>query len=217
MLIRGKPTEIAKWPNGQPGIDIENGHNPVAITTGTTGYDRDRRDYIQTNGQVDITNPWVKGLKLTLQGAADKYIRRTKRFATPWSLYSWDKTSFEPDGVTPKLTRTIRSTFTDPQLTQSDEAELRINLVAMLSYDRTINDDHTIGVMAGIQKETREGDNFNAFRRNFISPNLQVLNVGGTAQQNVGGSGYERARLSYFGRAAYNFREKYLAEFLWRS
>lgn len=216
MLIRGKPTEIAKWPNGLPGIDIENGHNPVAITTGTTGYDRDRRDYIQTNGQVDITNPWVKGLKLTLQGAADKYIRRTKRYATPWSLYSWDKVSFEADGVTPKLTRTIRSTFTDPQLSQSDEAELRINLVAMLNYERTINDDHTIGVMAGIQKETREGDNFNAFRRNFISPNLQVLNVGGTAQQNVGGSGYERARLSYFGRAAYNFREKYLAEFLWR-
>ena len=216
MLIRGKPTEIAKWPNGLPGIDIENGHNPVAITTGTTGYDRDRRDYIQTNGQIDITNPWVKGLKFTLQGAVDKYIRRTKRYATPWSLYSWDKTSFEADGVTPKLTKTIRSTFTDPQLSQSDEAELRINLVAMLNYERTINDDHTIGVMAGIQKETREGDNFNAFRRNFISPNLQVLNVGGTAQQNVGGSGYERARLSYFGRAAYNFREKYLAEFLWR-
>lgn len=216
MLIRGKPTEIAKWPNGQPGIDIENGHNPVAITTGTTGYDRDRRDYIQTNGQIDITNPWVKGLKLTLQGAVDKYIRRTKRYATPWALYNWDKVSFEADGVTPKLTRTIRSTFTDPQLTQSDEAELRINLVAMLNYERTINDDHTIGIMAGTQKETREGDNFNAFRRNFISPNLQVLNVGGTAQQNVGGSGYERARLSYFGRAAYNFREKYLAEFLWR-
>jgi len=216
MLIRGKPTEIAQWPNGLPGIDIENGHNPVAITTGTTGYDRDRRDYIQTNGQVDITNPWIKGLKLTLQGAVDKYVRRTKRFATPWSLYTWDKVSFEADGVTPKLTKTVRSTFTDPQLSQSDEMELRINLVAMLNYERTINDDHTIGVMAGVQKETREGDNFNAFRRNFISPNLQVLNVGGTAQQNVGGSGYERARLSYFGRAAYNFKEKYLAEFLWR-
>ncbi len=33
---------------------------------------------------------------------------------------------------------------------------------------------------------------------------------------NNGGSAWERARLSYFGRAGYNFREKYLAEFLWR-
>ncbi|MFC0774198.1 TonB-dependent receptor [Terrimonas alba] len=216
MLVRGKPTEIAVWPNGLPGPDIENGENPVVITTGATGYDRNRRDYIQTNGQIDITNPWIKGLKLTLQGAADKYIGRTKRFATPWSLYTWDKVSFEADGVTPKLTRTVRSTFTDPQLTQSDEAELRTNLVAMLNYDRTFAADHTVGVMAGVQRETREGDNFFSFRRNFISPNLDVLNVGGTAQQNVGGTAYERTRLSYFGRAAYNFREKYLAEFLWR-
>ncbi len=216
MLVRGKPTEVAVWPNGLPGPDIENGENPVVITTGATGYDRNRRDYIQTNGQVEIRNPWVAGLKLTLQGAADKYIGRTKRFATPWSLYTWDKVSFEADGVTPKLTRTVRSTFTDPQLTQSDEAELRTNLMAMLNFDRTFSDDHTVGVMAGLQREAREGDNFFAFRRNFISPNLDVLDVGGTAQQNVGGSAYKRARLSYFGRAAYNFREKYLAEFLWR-
>src|SRR3546814_2993212 len=27
---------------------------------------------------------------------------------------------------------------------------------------------------------------------------------------------YQRARLSYFGRVGYNYKEKYLAEFLWR-
>lgn len=27
---------------------------------------------------------------------------------------------------------------------------------------------------------------------------------------------FKRARLSYFGRAGYNYKEKYLAEFLWR-
>jgi TonB-linked SusC/RagA family outer membrane protein len=217
MLIRGKPTEMAVWPNGLPGPDIENGQNPVVVTTGQTGYDRDRRDYFQTNGQIEIRNPWVEGLKFTLQGAADKLVRRTKRFQTPWALYFWDKVSYEDANKTiPKLTRTVRSTFSDPMLRLADEEELRINLTGMVNYDRVIGEGHTISFLAGVQKETRRGDNFFAYRRNFISPAVDQLNVGGTAQQDVGGTGFEQARLSYFGRAAYNYREKYLAEVVWR-
>ena len=223
MLIRGKPTEVAIWPRGEPGIDIENGQNPVVITTGVTGYDRNKRDYIQTNGQVELRNPWIEGLKITLQGAVDKFNARTKRWSTPWSLYSWDKVSYEADGY-PKLTKTVRSTFTDPQLRMQDEEELRIALTGMINYDKTFG-NHTIAVLAGIQRETREGDNFFAFRRNFISPAIDQLLVGGTVSQDLGNtptSGLttsifgEQARLSYFGRLAYNYQEKYLVEFLWR-
>ncbi|MBD0287507.1 MAG: TonB-dependent receptor, partial [Flavisolibacter sp.] len=224
MLIRGKPTEMAVWPNGLPGPDIENGQNPVVVTTGATGYNRNRRDYFQTNGQVELRNPWIEGLKLTLQGAADKFIGRTKVWQTPWALYTWDKISYEDAAKTvPKLTRTIRSTFTDPMLRLTDEDELRINLTGMLNYDRTFADIHTIALLAGVQKETRKGDNFFAYRRNFISTAVDQLSVGGTAQQDIGNNQSsstsifgEQARLSYFGRAAYNYREKYLAEFLWR-
>ena len=215
MLIRGKPTEIAVWPNGLPGPDIENGENPVVVTTGQTGYDRNRRDYFQTNAQLEIRNPWIEGLKVTLQGSADKLIGRTKRFETPWSLYFWDKVSFEADGKTPKLTPRVRSSFPDPRLTQRDDEEVRINLTGLINYDRTFR-SHTIALLGGIQKETRNGDNFFAFRRNFLSPAVDQLNVGGALQQNTGGTGFEQARLSYFGRAAYNYQEKYLAEFLWR-
>jgi hypothetical protein len=63
---------------------------------------------------------------------------------------------------------------------------------------------------------TDKEDDFNAYRTNFISPALDQLFAGGTQGQQVGGAGYERARLSYFGRVAYNYKEKYLAEFLWR-
>lgn len=222
MLIRGKPTEMAIWPNGEPGPDIENGENPVVITTGATGYDNNKRDYLQGNGQIDITNPWIKGLKFTFQGAADKFFGRSKVFRTPWSLYTWDRVSFEPDGVTPRLTRTVRSTFTDPSLRMQDEEELRMTLTGMVNYDRTFG-DHTVGFLAGIQKETRTGDNFFAFRRNFISPAIDQFLAGGTGLQDIGNSlnpgtsifGQE-ARLSYFGRVNYNYREKYLAELVWR-
>lgn len=216
MLMRGKPTEQEVWPNGLPGPDIENGQNPIVITTNATGYDKDKRDYFQSNGKVEFNIPGVAGLKLTGFGSVDKYIRRTKRWETPWSLYFWDdRTAFEADGVTPKLVKKIRSTFTDPRLTESQENQLNINLSGFLNYDKVFG-AHTVNFLAAVTKETINNENFNAFRRNFISPAIDQLFAGGDLQQNIGGGAFKRARLSYFGRVNYNYKEKYLAEFLWR-
>ncbi len=213
MLMRGLPTMPAFWPNGLPGPDIENGENPVVITTNQTGYDRDKRDYFQTNGNIEFTIPWVQGLKLTANAAVDKYIRRNKTWATPWYLYSWQQ-EYEADGVTPKLVKGKRGPA-EPNLNQGDENQLNILLGALLTYERTIGKHH-VSVLAGSNRETIQNDNFNAYRRYFISPAIDQMFAGGDAEKNNGGGAWERARLNYFGRVAYNFQEKYLAEFLWR-
>ena len=216
MLMRGKPTEQEIWPNGLPGPDIENGQNPIVITTNQTGYDKDKRDYFQTNGKVELLIPGVEGLKLTGFAALDKYYKRENRWETPWYLYFWDKVSYESDGVTPKLTKSVRSTFTDPRLTISEEDQLNVNLSGFINYDKTFG-AHTINLMAAVTRETIDNENFSAFRRNYISTTIDQLNAGGDdAQKSNSGTEYKRARLSYFGRVAYNYQEKYLAEFLWR-
>ncbi len=216
MLMRGRPGEPEVWPNGKPGPDIENGQNPYVITTNATGYYDNPADYVQANGGVEITNPWVKGLKLTLSGAIDKSTRTAKTWQTPWSLYYWDKKTFEADGVTPKLEGAIRSNFKDPRLTQSFSSVLNTNMTALLNYDHTFAGDHQLNVLAGVTKETFSGDNFQAFRRNYISPAIDQLFAGGSLQQSTDGSAYNRARLGYYGRAQYAFKQKYLAEFIWR-
>ena len=216
MLMRGRPTEPAVWPNGLPGPDIENGQNPIVITTNATGFNDNPTDYTQANGSVDITNPWVSGLKLTLSAAIDKTSSTSKTWQTPWTLYSWDKVSYEADGTTPKLVGAIRSNFTDPRLSQSYRSVLNTNLTAMLSYDKKIGANHNLSFLAGVTKETFKGEFFLASRRNYISPAVDQLFAGGSLQQNTDGSGYERARLGYYGRAQYNYKEKYLAEFIWR-
>ncbi|MET7259423.1 SusC/RagA family TonB-linked outer membrane protein [Dyadobacter jiangsuensis] len=222
MLMRGKPTEIAIWPDGRPGPDIENGQNPAVITTNTTGYNNDKRDYIQTNGQLDIDVPGVPGLKVTAMAAIDKQMRRQKSFQKPWTLYYWDKKTYEADGTTPLLTGTVRSTFNDPRLTETSSQELSIQLTGQASYEKTFG-SHSFNAMVGAQRETVDADGFFAYRRYFISPVVDQLFAGGTPEQNIGNSGtnngdlYKRARLSYFGRVGYNFKEKYLAEFLWRA
>ena len=215
MLMRGKPTEPEIWPNGLPGPDIENGQNPIVITTNQTGYDHDKRDYFQTNGKIEINIPGVEGLKLTGTASVDKSFFNRKLWQTPWYLYTWDKKSYEADGVTPLLTKSVRSTYTDPRLTLSNTTALNILLGGMLNYDKKIG-PHTINLLAAVTRETVSSDNFNAFRRYFISPALDQLFVGGDQQKDNTGGAYNRARLSYFGRVAYNYKEKYLAEFLWR-
>ncbi|ULQ51565.1 SusC/RagA family TonB-linked outer membrane protein [Flavihumibacter fluvii] len=216
MLMRGRPTEPEVWPNGKPGPDIENGQNPYVITTNATGYQKNPTDFFQSNGSLDITNPWVKGLKLTLSAAVDKSTTVNKIWQTPWTLYTWDKITYEDDGTTPLLVGSIRSNFTDPRLTQTYGQIINTNLTGMLSYDRKFGEGHTINLLAGVTKEEFKGENFLAFRRNFISPAIAQLFAGGSLGQNTDGGGYNRARLGYYGRAQYNYKEKYLAEFVWR-
>ncbi|GLU55573.1 SusC/RagA family TonB-linked outer membrane protein [Dyadobacter frigoris] len=230
MLMRGKPTEIAIWPNGLPGPDIENGQNPALITTNSTGYIRDKRDYVQTNGSVEVLIPGVTGLKVTGSAAIDKKFGRVKNFAQPWKLYYWDKKTYEADGVSPLLTGSVRSTFNDARLTETSSQELSVLLTGQVNYDKTFG-AHAFNVMAGVQHEKVDADGFFAYRRYFISPVADQLYAGGNLEQNIGNSGsvtvngttynntdiYQRARLSYFGRLGYNYKEKYLAEFLWRA
>lgn len=213
MQMRGKPQQQAYWPNGLPGPDIENGENPVVITTDLSGYDRQKQDYIQTNGSLDIQIPWVKGLKITGTAAIDKRLGTRKLWQIPWTLYQ-QGSGFEADGTTPKLVASKRGPA-EPNLNQSYDDQLNILLGTVATYERTFG-SHGLTVLAGTNTETIEGNNFNAFRRYFISPALDQMFAGGDLERNNGGGGYETARINYFGRVAYNFKEKYLAEFLWR-
>jgi len=215
MLMRGRPTDPEVWPNGLPGPDIENGQNPIVITTSQTGYDKDKRDYFQVNGKAEFLIPWVPGLKLTGTATADHENRLEKVWQTPWYLYFWDHATYQADGKTPLLTKSMRSTFTSPQLGQTNYEYLDILLSGFLNYDKTVG-DHTINFLAAVTKETHDENDFNAYRTNFISSADDQLFAGGSVGQSVGGKAYNRAKLSYFGRVAYNYKEKYLAEFTWR-
>lgn len=212
MQMRGKPNEPAFWPDGRPGPDIENGENPVVITTDATGYDRDTRNYFQTNSTLTIKIPWVDGLKFQGTASVDKLSQFNKRWETPWTLYQ--KGSGLDANGNPNLVATERGPA-EPRLRQSNVNQLNILLGGVFTYDKKIG-NHGIQALAGTNKETVEGDNFMAYRRFFISESIDQMFAGGDAEKDNGGGAFERARLNYFGRVAYNYKEKYLAEFLWR-
>ena len=214
MVMRGKPTFPAYWPNGMPGPDIEYGDNPVVISTDATGYDKDKYYALTTNLKLNITIPWVKGLSLSGNASIDKGFDFRKTWYTPWYLYTWDGSTLGPDGQ-PLLVKGKRG-FDDARLNEYSRDQLNTTLYGLVNYERTIAEDHDVKVLVGAERRKGDGDYFNAYRRFFQSTAVDQLFAGGSAEINNGGSGFVNARMSYFGRVNYAYQSKYLAEFVWR-
>lgn len=220
---RGRPTDPAFWPNGLPGPAQEYGRNPAVAASDITGYDKDRRYYIQTNAYAEITQPWIEGLKLNLNIAYDKFLMQRKKWFQPWTLYSWDGVSLEGDGVTPKLSPGLNyPDHPDPRLDMYSEDQTNMVLGGILSYDKTFG-SHTINLLVGMEKDQSDNAYFEAMRRYYLSTAVQLFDAGGDKEKNATSKSndewdknWKRARMNYFGRVAYNYKEKYLAEFVWR-
>jgi len=212
--LRSYPTMPAYWPNGLPGPDIERGENPAVMATDATGYDKDKRYIFGSRLNLSIDIPWVKGLSVSADASADKNILNDKLWCTPWTLYTWDHTTYDDKG-NPELIGGLRG-YAEPRLKQSMEDEQQLMFNVRVKYERTIAEKHNVGILVGSERITGNDMNFWAYRRYYISDEIQELYVGGEDEKDNSGSSEKNARLNYFGRLNYNFLQKYLAEFVWR-
>lgn len=214
MLRRGKPNMHAYWPNGLNGPDIEYGNNPVVVTTNQTGYDRNKTTVLENRANIDVQIPWVEGLSVTASAALDRTMVNDKLWRTPWYLYSWDRESYDASGQ--PILSVGQKGYSNAELQQDMSDSKLITLNSVVNYEKAIRDKHFMKVMFGVEKITGDAMNFYAFRKHFVSTALDQLFAGGDAEKNNGGSASVQARLNYFGRANYDFANKYLFEFVWR-
>jgi len=214
MVMRGKPNMPAYWPNGATGPDIEYGNNPVVVSTSQTGYDRDKWYVLNNTLQLNVKIPWIAGLSVTGNAGIDKGFNFRKRFQTPWYLNSWDGTTRDANGQ-PVLVRGKKGVG-DPNLNEYMEDKQDILLNGYINYEKNFATNHLVKFLVGTEKRKGNGDKFSAFRRYFVSTSLDQLNAGGDAEKDNSGTAYQSARLNYFGRVNYSFKEKYLVEFVWR-
>ncbi len=214
MLMRSKPNSPAYWPNGLPGPDIEFGDNPVVITTDATGYNRDKRYIMNSDFGFNFKVPGVEGLSVKGTASIDRFFKFQKQWFTPWYLYSWDGSSLDENGD-PVLVEGKKG-YDDSRLRQDMEDSGTLLLNGTINYNRTFKANHTLNFLVGAEKISNKGDVFGAYRRYFLSPEIDQLFAGGQEDMNNWGSGWEQARLNYFGRVNYDYKKKYVAEFVWR-
>jgi TonB-linked SusC/RagA family outer membrane protein len=209
-LRRGKPTQNAIWPTGEPGPDIEYGDNPVMTASDGAGFDQQKTYHVQNNVGLNVNIPWVEGLKFMGNASYDKRFYSRKLFQKPVILYSWDGITRSREGLSPG-----KRWISDPRLTRETEDQTDWMLNGILSYDKTFG-KHTIGITAGVEAQNKDMDRLDAYRRYYLSDASTEINMGSMRDANNAGYSWKETRLNYFGRVSYNYMEKYLLEFVWR-
>lgn len=209
-LIRQYPWFPAYWPSGEFGPDIENGNNPAIRVTEGPGYNRTRTNFVQSNIGLTLQVPGVQGLELRGNVSYDKMNQDFKIWNRPWVLYTWDGVNRNSSGLT-----AAQRGPGDPSLTQDHTTQTDITATVIASYEKDFGDNY-FKVLGGITREQTDRLYTRAFKRFFLSNDLDQLSFGGNDGQFSQGEGLETARLNYYGRINYSYKYKYLVELLFR-
>ena len=209
-LVRQYPWFPAYWPTGEYGPDIENGNNPAIRVTDEPGYRNRSINYVQSNLGLNFKVPGIEGLLIRGNISYDKKNRDYKNWERPWQLYTWDGINKDSSG----LTASDRGPG-DPSLSQEHTTLTDFTATVNISYEKEFG-NHYLKVLGGVTREESEQSFIRAFRRYFLSNDLDQLSFGGQEGQNIQGTGYEIARLNYYGRVNYTYQDKYLLELLFR-
>ena len=213
------PTTWSFWPNGLPGPDIEYGDNPVVTSTFAGGKDDQKTYRLFNTLNATITPPFIEGLSLNGSFSYDLTNYYRKRFFKPWTLYypNWTEATINPSTgfVTDMpLTPTLRG-LSSPQNGEDYSRTINQTININLNYSRRIG-DHNIGFFGGYEQYTNDYNSLYGFRNYYISPLVQTMDAGADQDKNTTGNISIYARKSWIARATYDFRGKYLAEFLFR-
>lgn len=209
-IIRQYPWFPAYWPSGEFGPDIENGNNPAIRVTDGPGYNDNNKTYLQSNVGLTLKVPGVEGLELRGSASYDKYNYDFKNWNRPWTLYTWDGINKNSSGLT-----AAQRGPGDPSLTQDHTTETAITATFLATYEKDIG-DHYFKILGGVTREESTRTYTRAFKRFFLSNDLDQLSFGGNDGQFSQGNGLETARLNYYGRINYSYKYKYLVEALFR-
>jgi TonB-linked SusC/RagA family outer membrane protein len=208
------PMQVARWPNGKPGppLDPTSQNNPAIQATPDGGVANGENYVFNINSKLLFKVPGVEGLTLTVTGALDRGLNYSKFFSKHYTLYNWDRITLDENDL-PVLTSQGYGASSLRQTLQINK-EYLVN--GFFTYQRKIS-SHNINIVAGIEIIQNNYNWFTAERRNFISNYPDELNFGNADEQYASGSnpGINRWK-NYFGRVNYTFRDKYIAEFLWR-
>ncbi len=211
LVVQSRPNMPARWPNGLPGPGVESDLNPVVSSSDEMGYDRFKTYNLQSLINLDINIPFIQGLSFKSNIAVDKTFNNNKKWSIPYYLYYWKGYN---ENNEPELIKTKHG-VSQPELSQSMEDNGSITMNALLNYNEIFN-NHTFGGLLGVERFTSDEMNLSAFRKYFPSEAIDQLFAGGDLEKDNNGSANQSARLNYFGRFNYNFKSKYLAEFVFR-
>ena len=208
-LVRSYPNILARYPNGLPTNGLDS--NPLVTCTDETGYEYDKKAVFNGTLTANWNLSWLlDGLSADAYVAYDRVGKDHKKWQTPWYYYQWDEKN---DTYSKHMNTLVQQT----SLKQEHEANWSLTLNAKLNYKKTFG-NHGVDAILGFEQNSYRSDNFWASRGSFLSTAIDQIFAGSKDKDYYDnyGSASESARRSYFGRIAYDFSGKYMAQFNFR-
>lgn len=207
-ILQANPTLAARYPNGliAPG---RLGENPLLLNDRGATTIEDTPLYSTFTASYDV--PFVDGLTLDASYNYDLSNQFEKNFITPYFFHEYNPNTGEYDRRQGTGSATVEVRDTYRKWTTS-----LYNLRA--TYARRFAEDHFVSLMLGTEQQRNSFKYGMGYRKQFVSPAIPQLNAGSTDPENKdnSGSASRSAYNNYLGRLNYDFRSKYLLEFLFR-
>lgn len=179
------------------------GHNvfrhPLAVATESMQNNKSKRAMI--NMFVEYTLPFEIKYKATF--AVNNYDVYNHRFIPEIYIYNPKQ---------PDVPKTLRFDPPNRSVQKINNNNIDQSFFQTLTWDkRDIDGKHSLNMLLGFSRESFYRSNFDAYIEGFLGNELTELNAG-TINQLVGGTSNESKLMSYFGRANYSYKDKYLLE-----
>jgi TonB-linked SusC/RagA family outer membrane protein len=206
-LLVANPTLVARYPNGliAPG---RLGENPLLIDQ--RGYDKIEDVPVYSTFTASYKIPYVEGLKIDGSFNYDISNQFEKLYKKPYYYHEYNVLTKQYDYKQGTGASTVELTDTYNKWTT-----MLFNY--KITYEKTMASHH-VAAMLGQEQQKNRNTWARAYRKNFVSPAIDQINVGSSASadKDNGGSMTENSYNNYFGRFNYDFASKYLIEFLFR-
>lgn len=182
--------------------------NPVQFSQREqAGYGEWRDRFFQSSLAMTYNVPYVKGLKLKVQGAFDykNYIRTRVQKRPVNYIYSASSDTYKS------------FTSYDPSIQEESTSLSRGNLQGHIIYNTKIMDAHNVGVV--LVGEAREDNSRYLSGKRFYEGDfftIDNIDRAPTTNQQAGGNTSSSTYMSFIGRINYDFKSKYLLEFAFR-
>jgi TonB-linked SusC/RagA family outer membrane protein len=207
-ILGANPTIVGVYPNGLIGPGRLN-LNP--LLNDERGYYRTSDNPLFSTFTASYKVPFLQGLKLDASFNYDLRNQVTKDWQVPYYYYEYNTGTKDYD-------KKKAPGLLNAQLTDRYEKWTTMLTNFRMSYDKIFLSDHHVAAMLGWEQQQNTYSYASAYRKNFVSPALDQIDVGSSSadDKDNGGSATRGAYDNYFGRINYDFKSKYLVEFLFR-
>jgi TonB-dependent starch-binding outer membrane protein SusC len=206
MLVN-PPTLPVFYTNGFPANLY--GHNLVEGVRGKGGITTTGQNVLNSQLSFKWKLPFIiNGLYVSGTGAFDYNNSTIKAFNNTYDYYQYDATnnSYGNENVNPSLGRSLNQSY---QNTFGKTVNLRLGFTRNYGF-------HNIDAFVAYEQYSMNYDVMSAQRSVFLTDQLPYLFFGGTQNELNNGSAGQTAYRNTFGRIAYNYKEKYMAEITMR-